>query len=256
MIADRPPSIIRRILTLAAAFSTAALTGCALLRGPAAGTAFVLPAQRQVNLGPAVAQSEARSVVYRSPSEYEEYDRWLGAARAEIIYSVANGPQTALDFKSRRLRALAQTWTFNHAGAPLGWAPTQYLNEPGRPAFTYALYQHSANAHGTPRHCMAFQTDWDPPPDDPRHRPGKALFGYYCAPVGQLLDRGSAIAVINGLVIDGDKIPRVYFGEKRPTDSKALATARGGRGTNHGNPGFPFQFSRYYTIGSIGGVPR
>ncbi|MDA3921245.1 MAG: hypothetical protein PF501_11300 [Salinisphaera sp.] len=223
------------------------LSSCAVLHGSASGTTFLAASQRHVNFGMGFENADVQSVAYRNPSEYEEYDRWTGAGQAEVIFAVANGPDTALQFSDYRLPAMTKSWTFNENDAQLDLKPTHVLHDRQWP-FTYALYPHQAA--GDRRDCVAFLRSWDNPPDDPMHRPGKALFGYYCAPSGQSLSERQAIAVLRGIVVDANKIPQVYFGQDLPDDPRALRRARGSDSSHRGNPEFPFYFSRHYNVGN------
>lgn len=185
-------------------------------------------------------------MAYRDPSEYEEYQRLEGNARAEVVLSVANGPQTALIFPAYRLQSLTRSWTFNRGGAQSDWGTIRYLSDGKRP-FAYAPFVHQVA--GTRRHCMAFLSAWGSLPDDPMHHPGKALFGYYCAPPKQSFDMQQAVAILRGIRLETADIPVVYFGQHLPNDPRALQAARGQGAAMAGNPEFPFYFSHYYTVG-------
>lgn len=229
------------------------LAGCAVLRGPPPATTFLAPAERHLRLAGGFDAAKSGAVAYRDPSEYEEYQRALGDGRAEAILSIANGRQTALDFETRDLDSLTRGWAFNRGRADVADWQAQNRAVFGERSYRWARY--TRRADGVARACLAFARRWAWPPDDPRHRPGRALFGYYCAPAGQRLDDTRAAAVLRGIDVEPGDVPRVYFGESRTRDPAALAAARGRRSGDGGHRDFPLRFSRYYRIdGARGGL--
>lgn len=228
------------------ALVAATLSGCAaLLHGGAGGAVFLAPAAGHLHL-PSTADSATVAIAYRNPSDYEEYRSVIGDARTEAVLSVASGPQTALAFPGYRLEALTAGWRFNGDDRLRDWHGPRTLRSGDR-AFDVADYTHAAGGHS--RDCFAFQRHWATVAEDPRQRPGLALFGYHCAAPGQALTAADVAHFLAGLRVD-DRAPRsVHFGDHVADDAAARQRARGRAGALQGNPDFPFRFARYYTIG-------
>ncbi|WP_353248588.1 hypothetical protein [Salinisphaera sp. T31B1] len=233
------------------------LTGCALFRSPPPATVFADVADRPVRFTQGFdADAERVSVVYRDPADYEAYLAIHGAtaeqARAEMVYLVANGRQTALEFAHYDLAGLNMGWRFNARPAVQTSAAVSLLRrEPG--ALRYQRYRHTGGAGE--RGCVSFVGTWDTVAEDPLHRPGRALFGYYCSAIGQPLDDAAARDVLGSLAITDDTPERTYFGDVLTRDPAALARARGiGPGVpgSAGRADFPLHYSRYYTVGGTG----
>ncbi|GAB3676211.1 hypothetical protein [Salinisphaera aquimarina] len=222
-----------------------------MLRIEPPATTFVAPGQQALDFTAGFdGTPSVRAVAYRDPSEYEQYLRVDGAARAEAIYSLANGRQTALEFSPYALRSLTRGWRFNavrgNAEVIENWGETRLFRDDGR-TLRYALYEHRGDAGR--RGCLAFSRAWDSVVDDPRHRPARTLFGYYCSAPGEGLTGAQAWAVLRGLVIRMGDVPRVYYGGSRERDPAALAYARGRAQDETGHPDFPLRQSRYYNVG-------
>jgi hypothetical protein len=112
--------------------------------------------------------------------------------------------------------------------------------------------------------------EWDEIYEDPRGRPGKVLFGYFCGAEGDNLEDAAVRALIRGIrirMLEGlpgwrntsdniseDKQARLFVngGLKNPA-----AGAAGGYGPSldSGNPHFPFMFARYYSESGGEGIP-
>lgn len=242
---DKPPlsALLKKTISGLCVSVWLLLSGCAALQSSPLGGSFLQPSEQHLQLAAGFSQPQTTAVAYRDPSEYEEYLQIRGGARAEAILSVANGPQTALEFSKYKLHSLTESWAFNQKAAHIHWDATQHIHIGDR-TYDYALYQHQTASQK--RSCMAFVRAWDRPPDDPKQRPGKALFGYYCAPPGKPVTQRQATVVLRGIQTKTDDIPPVYYGQDVPHDRGALKWARGQASAGSGNPRFPFQFSRYY----------
>lgn len=219
------------------------LSGCAMILGHSMGSAR-LNAPGQIRL-PGKSGEHAVVIAYRAPGEYEEYQRaTTRRAIAEALYMEANGVQTALDFSPFRLHALTRhQWKFNRPPARLQWRPAQLApaTNGGRHArITYARFTRHASSSRNARNCVAFIRAWAVPFDDPRQRPARAYFGYYCRAPGKSLGAAAARRYVTRIRSARRELDPVRYGQKVPTDASALEQARGASGGSvYGAPNFP-----------------
>ena len=95
---------------------------------------------------------------------------------------------------------------------------------------------------------------------NPRGRPGKVLFGYFCGARGETLKAREVRELIRGISV---RMPGESTEKKKtePLDNDgsgkpAIDAARGyGPSVDSGNPGFPFRFARYYSVSGGGKMP-
>lgn len=250
---SRSSATPRLMLTCwAGLLAASSLSGCMLFQGAQGNSTFVPPAKQRIQFSTGFVHPESQAIAYRDPSEYEQYLRFDDHnARAEAILSVANAPDTALDFSIYRLSSLNNGWAFNRQADRIQ-AQTAHQTCFSDRCYAYRLYQHRMG--GDDRSCVAFARAWDRVVDDPRQRPGKALFGYYCAPAGKALTTTSAMRILRGIRVKATDIPQVYYGQDIPNDPGALATARKNDAAHAGNNNFPFEFSRYYHPSNSGSL--
>lgn len=175
--------------------------------------------------------------------EEEEYALFQGAgAQAEILYAgVSAYDQLALEYGFTVARSV-ETWTFNK-GVPKQWNDVQRVRTP-LTEFFYKPYRLA----GRNRQCFGFSGEWAHPADDPEIRPGKVIFGYYCAKEGEALGATDMARLLLGITLRGER-HRIYgnavlnaSGEPPPTVSARQAVP----GIKTGNPDFPFKFARHY----------
>lgn len=210
------------------------LSGCVLLHSPSTGTAG-LDGLPQLRL-PRDESATSRVIVWRSPGEYDEYQRVTGpASRAEAIYLEANGIETALDFSVFDLESLTRRWSFN-AGHALVWQPMHTQEKDGY-TLRYAGFvrDHERTTATVP--CAAFIAAWDVPVDDPLRRPARALFGYVCGATASGPAQGD---YLERLHVRPEETPRVLYGQRVPHDAAARRTV------DAAYPGFPLARARSY----------
>jgi hypothetical protein len=194
-------------------------------------------------------------VKYTDAWQTEEYVLFrAGGRQLEMIYAEAGRASTvALDYPMP-IDAMVATWNLN-SQQNLGWGPLGRIDSRLGTWF-YRTYEHS----DLQRSCVGFQIEWDEIYEDPQGRPGKVLFGYYCAATAEALEDKEVRALIRGF---GVRMQDGLSGEQKarpvhntgPQKPLAIATARGdGPSADRGNSNFPFMFARYYSISNGGRI--
>lgn len=125
---------------------------------------------------------------YTGPGQRQTYLLLRSTAgQAELIYIDAVGRfgRAAIDYHGERLRQFTAGWAINSGGIR-NWGTRQVLDTL-LARFHYVPFS-PARAQ---RRCAAFQALWAVPPGDVRQRPGKLIFGYYCAQPGTTLDEAT-----------------------------------------------------------------
>jgi hypothetical protein len=244
------------------ALATAALGGCGFSAIEPPATVNLAPQDRLI-LFPAQAFKGTRSlqVKYTDPWQREDYALFKGnGAQAEILHAAITerGFEVALEYLFTVDRSV-ETWNLSRQYT-LSWG------EPGRLQRPFAVFFYiSYRLVETNRPCFGFSAEWDDPPEDPVQRPGKVLFGYYCAKPGTVLT-GDEIETLIGRIGLRGVTERVGW---RPAtarrdapfapaaihdQNKATRLARGASaGGEVGNPGFPFDLARSYSVDGNGG---
>ena len=226
-----------------------ASSGCAFIRGSAAGTAFVERDQQHLRLPSAEDALAFRPIAYLSPYTYVEYARARsGDGRSEALLYRTRGLGTALDLDPRHLNAFTRQWVFNSGGATLTWQQPR----PARFAPTgihYRRYQLHRPGEAGSRDCVAFLKGWDFQSLDPLHRPGRGYFGYTCRPPGVALTTADVAAYLQRIETATPSLPDFYIGQRVPRDPQALAQARGQADVRWGITAFPYDRTRHYPLG-------
>lgn len=210
------------------------LGACASLRDSGQGVAETPPRQVPVVLTqPPLTPMRART--YTDRWQRETYTLYAGehGARAELIYAEATATDTALEYPRYGLRKLTESWRLNRNGLT-HWGPTRHLQSGPRTIF-YAPFRPA----GADRQCVAFGSDWELTPDDPRQRPGKALFGYYCPAPGQPLGMRAIRKLLEGIHVGATP---------EEAEGTPVATSPDPGPGATGNPRFPFAFAQHYNV--------
>ena len=242
------------------ALAMAALGGCTFSAIERPATAKVAPGD-QLILFPAQAfkGTGPLHVKYTDPWQREDYALFKGnGAQAEILHAAITdrGYEVALEYLFTVDRSV-ETWNLNRKYT-ISWGEAERLRTPFEILFyiPYRLVE-------TNRPCFGFSAEWDDPPEDPNHRPGKVLFGYYCGEPGGILTQYEMETLIGRIGIRGvtERLrsrPRTTRGEPAPTpvthdQDEAARLARGpSAGGEVGNPGFPFDLARSYSADGNG----
>lgn len=187
-------------------------------------------------------------VAFTDPWQREEYALFKGDhAQAEVLYSSTQpGYQVALEYLFTVDRSV-DTWNLNRKYTK-SWGESTWFRAPLTGLFYQPYILVEAN-----RQCFGFSGGWDDPSDDPQNRPGKVLFGYYCAGSGEALPRDRMEALLSTIGVRGITEPLRYAERQSQAtavhEPAAVSLAKGSSpGGESGNPQFPFDLARYYQI--------
>ena len=204
----------------------------------------------------ALKDAETTRVAFEDVYERHEYAlfRAPDGGQAEVLYiatrDIAN-TQVALEF-GKLIADTVPAWNFNR-GQSIDWRKSEWTGSRwgGTWIQPYTLT-------GDNRGCVGFSSTWDDKVDDPRHRPSKVLFGYYCAAPGQALEFADAIKVVHALGIRGvsERLP-VMSTDASGTTTEApapeiAALARGQADRRAGRADFPNLMAEVYQVGGGG----
>ncbi|MEK9753423.1 MAG: hypothetical protein VW338_09460 [Rhodospirillaceae bacterium] len=143
---------------------------------------------------------QPKRAVYADWLIREEYARYeKGGARAEVFYVTPrheNLQYVALNHRhdSTNVAELFNYLTSRPVQSPPGVCARNQLAE-----FWYRILTLPADG----RQCMVFNSEWDLHPEDAVMRPDRVMFGYYCPPAGQSIDKTAASEIIDGLGVRG-----------------------------------------------------
>ena len=185
----------------------------------------------------------------------EEYALFRGSgAQAEIVYSAVTQDSKALEYNYTVERSV-NTWNLNKK-LDKKWGAWGRI-EARLGSVSYKPYTLTDKN----RECFGFSSEWDHPPDDPQHRPGKVFFGYFCAKAGEHISEDRIEDLIQHIGIKGvTERTRKRRGNLRglgndvpPTSAdagaKAATIAQGpSPSAERGNASFPFDFARHYEL--------
>jgi len=231
--------------------AAAALAGCAAGSGFAGGKIETVPPgdERIVFAAPVFAGTTPQRGKFADYWEREEYALFRGGgAQAEIIYStVLPGPQVALQYDFT-LERMVETWNVNRTQAKI-WSDAQRVRTP-LGEFFYKPY----TLAGGSRACFGFANEWDDPADDPWNRPGKVLFGYYCAKAGRKISLDEMEDLIRTIGVRGITEPIRKSETARaagaPVADATLIAKGPSASADRGNMNFPFRFAEHFQIGN------
>lgn len=195
-------------------------------------------------------------VEFRDFIQREEYVLYRSAqGQAEFLYLRARTESkefSTLEFKTLVSETLA-LWSFNRDHTLTFEGSYNLDTELSR--IWVQPYRHE----DTGRQCVGAVSSWDVGDLDPGNRPRKALFGYYCLPIGQDLSAQERDAFVKSIGVRGITLPlqikSAYDLQKEapPTPPKAqqiasMVSAQNGiAGGVAGLPRFPVLSGRIYT---------
>lgn len=241
------------------ALAMAVLGGCAAYSIEQPTIAMVAPGdERIVFAADDFKGTTSVHVKFTDPWQREEYALFQGnGAQAEILYStVQTGYQVALEYLFMVDRSV-DTWNLSRKYTK-SWGETEWFW-----GLLVGFFYKPYRLVETNRSCFGFSAAWDEPADDPEQRPGKVLFGYYCAKEDRALTRDRMETLLDRIGVRGitERLrsrPRGPQGlgvsaAAVPPDSRIQAeAARLAQGPlpagDTGNPGFPFDLARYYQV--------
>ncbi len=240
----RPPlSVCRPLLQPAglAALSVCVLTACAMTLGPGDRVEQVPPEDGLVVLSaPEFEAGTARHVRHTDSWQQEEYVLLAGrGAQAEIVYAAVTETPIALTYPYA-IQGAVDRWHFNRGKRKI-WDGSDRRGTLFDPIF-YRRYRLADED----RDCFGFSAEWDHPSDDPWSRPGRVLFGYYCAAPGASLSDEKISRLISGLSAKDPRKIRGPVTQPAAERTAAVQIARGSQAEGTGAPGFPFYFAERY----------
>jgi hypothetical protein len=238
-----------------------AVAGCAVSSRQDSGVDWIVPGEHQIVFSAAgFRDPKPIRVIYTDVWQTEEYVLYKADGRQlEMIFAQASKSFTVALNYQMPIETMVATWNRNSQHT-IVWGPLGRIdNRLG--TWFYRTYEHS----GRQRSCVGFLVEWDEIYEDPQRRPGKVLFGYYCAAAGEALADKAVRALIGGIRIrtqggisehgyaapdtSNDQHPRPALNADSQSPS-AIATVRGeGSRVDSGNHRFPFKFAHYYSIG-------
>lgn len=238
-----------------------AVAGCATTDRQGPSIEWVAPGEHQVVCTAAEFRDTTPvRVKFTDIWQIEEYAMYKTAdSQLEVFFSKVNKAHSVTLLYQMSIADMVATWNHN-SRQNIEWGEAGRID-----AYPGVWFYRTYTQRDTRRSCVGFFVEWDEIFSDPKTRPGKILFGYYCNDGQQALGDQKVRTLIDGIGIqatDGIFTSRNAPPEK-PTNSSAqphrndglentsaLAAAKGGGPTaNEGNPGFPFKFARYYIEG-------
>ncbi len=233
--------------------AAAALAGCAVAPPPGTGKGKIetVPPgdERIVFAAPVFRGTAPQRGKFADDWEREEYALFRGGgAQAEIIYStVMLGPEVALQY-DYTLERMVETWNVNRTQAKI-WSAAERVRAP-LGEFFYKPYTFA----GGSRACFGFKNEWDYIGEDPWNRPGKVLFGYYCAKAGQKISLDEMEDLIRTIGVRGITEPirksETAQAAAAPVADATLIAKGPSPSADRGNMNFPFRFAEHYQLGN------
>lgn len=206
-------------------------------------------------------------VAYRDPWERDEYALFRGESgeQAEVVYLAAlpgAGGDTSLHMElvvSEGVRA------FNHnAGTPITWGESRFVKSPFGGTWVQPFTMPKRDLA-----CTGFGATWDVATSDPKLRPTRAMFGYYCAAKGAGLSPEQAAEVATKVGIVGvtqsRKVANAYELDTSPAaplpslqrqQELAVIAQDGAPGSVAGLPAFPLRRAQPFHPGAGGAKSR
>lgn len=212
------------------AFLFSAALACAASAASASALYPVPRDERRIDLHlPALAGGEEFHVQYTGFWHREDYARFRTRhLQAEVVYAAADPYENAALSVPLSFERARESFVVN-AGGTRALGPVGRLVQGHRTLF----YQPYVPA-GRDWACVSFKSEWDHVSRDPRHRPGRAVFGYVCDLRGGTMDLARAETMVRGLRTRGAEVDWHDNGP-RLAGEVPIGTTR-----------FPFKFGRHF----------
>ena len=249
---------------LAAGLWMTVLGGCAVSDCQRPTIETVPPGDERIVFAADVFRDKApERVKFTDIWQREEYALFRGSgAQAEIMHITVTRPvfTIALDYRFM-VDDMVETWNLNKKHAKV-WGEWRKIEAPLGPYFYRPYRLTEIN-----RACFGFATEWDHRDDDPYHRPGQVLFGYFCAGAGASLPVHRMEELIQVIGVRGvtepigktDATRRVSGGgsagqvpSARARAQAALIAKGASPSADSGNRSFPFDLAEFYAESSTG----
>lgn len=234
------------------------IAGCAITKDHAGTYARLEEDKGKVVFGtPGFAGPTTLRVGFVDFNEREEYALFRSSGgQAETVFVEARTdrrPQTVIEF-DKLIEQTVPMFRFNQ-GQQIQWSESRWVETSFKGAWARP-YRLAGSGHA----CVGFAAAWDRRPDDPMHRPSKAVFGYACKPNGQNMEEAEAEAIVRAVDLRGITMPlrikSAYDLEKddppplpRERQVELLVQAQDGApGGRSGVPEFPLLIARGFTM--------
>ncbi len=207
-----------------------------------------------------VGDTAKRRVQYADNEQRVDYALYRGGgAQAEFVYmETPYNIWLAFEFPFT-IRDKVEVWKFSR-GQAIDWGKAVLI----RTALGQIFYR-PYRLTGLNRSCVGMSGEWDTAVQDPKLRPERVMFGYYCAPPGKALGVDETLSLLDRIGLKGttvranDYAQRIgnFFGDidanfGGPQQSaKAIELAQGLKTPDPaGIHEFPFDYAEYYSPGN------
>jgi len=206
-----------------------------------------------------VGNTPKRRVQYADNEQRVDYALYQGGgAQAEFIYmETPYSLWVAFEFPYT-IRDKVEAWKFSK-GQAMEWDEAVRI----RTALGQVFYR-PYRLTGMNRSCFGMSGEWDPAVEDPKQRPERIMFGYYCAPPGKTLSEKEILTLVDRIGLKGTTVRATNYaarienfygdidsnfgGPQQSTRAVQLA-----QGVNTPDPAgideFPFDYAKYYDPG-------
>jgi hypothetical protein len=243
-------------LIAAALLPVAVAAGCMTSTRMDSGVTWVSPGEHRIVAAAADFKSTRPiRVKYTDSWQTEIYALFRANGRqCEMIFAEARRNFTvALDYQIP-IKEMVATWNLN-SRQNLVWGALGRIDH-----FFKTWFYRPYELRDLQRSCFGFVVEWDQIYEDPRGRPGKVLFGYFCGARGEILENPEIRALIRDFSV---RMPGKSTGTEKAqsihsngSGMTAITAARAhGPFAESGNPNFPFMLARYYSLSRGGEKP-
>ncbi|MCH7551527.1 MAG: hypothetical protein IIA35_07505 [Proteobacteria bacterium] len=254
------------------AIATVVLIAAAGSLAACAGATFRLPGERTAELPPdkglilfnadTVGKTPVRRIQYSDNEQRVDYALYKGnGAQAEFIYmETPYSLWVAFEFPYT-IRDKVEAWKFSK-GQAIEWDEAVLI----RTALGQVFYR-PYRLTGMDRSCVGMSGEWDIAVEDPKLRPERIMFGYYCAPPGKTLSEKEILTLVDRIGLKGTTVRATNYAARignfygdiddnfggSQQSAKAVELAQGVKTPDPaGIDEFPFDYAVYYNPGGDG----
>ncbi len=255
-------SIRKVALAILLTATVGVLSACEGLPGQLPGPkAAELPPEHGLILFAAdtVGDTPKRRVQYADNEQRVDYALYQGGgAQAEFIYmETPYSLWVAFEFPYT-IRDKVRVWKLSK-GQPMEWDEAVLT----RTALGQVFYR-PYRLTGMNRSCFGMSGEWDTAVEDPKLRPERVMFGYYCAPPGKALAEKEILTLLDRIGLKGTTVRAANYAARLGNFYGDIDAAFGGprqsaravelaQGLKTPDPAgideFPFDYAEYYNPG-------